>query len=472
MRPTKPYSFDDHPEHKAQLDAWRDRWIANAMSTAPADQPKMRAAMAGLYRAANLTPPDHVVFVRSPLTAAIAGTIAAGVWWLREHPSEHVALFGRRVSEAELVAAIGPACRRAVEVGLATLRGEPVPAAEPVATRAATDAATYAATYAATDAATRAATYAATYAATDAATRAATRAATDAATRAATRAATDAATYDATYAATRAATYAATDAATYAATDAATRDATRDATRAAAAPSPVVTFFIRCTTHWWRMHNGGSDWSAWPAFLSFFRHIAGLNLPEYERWRHYEDAAIHGASRIMHTRFWVVSDRHTEVHVDPQRRLHREDGPARAWGDGWAVWYWHGVRVPRDLIEGDGWTPARILTEPNAEIRRCAIERMGWDAFVPAAGLTEVARCPDPGNPGQEIALYDLPATLEDLYDEPARILLCTNGSVERDGTRRRFGLPVPAHHHDPIAAAAEMYDMPAAAYAQLQRRT
>jgi hypothetical protein len=111
------------------------------------------------------------------------------------------------------------------------------------------------------------------------------------------------------------------------------------------------------------------------------------------------------------------------------------------------------------------------MREHNVEIRRCAIERLGWDAYIAAAGLRPVATCPDPGNPGQDLTLYDLPDGLP-LYDAPARILLATNGSTERDGTRRRYGLPVPAHHTDPLAAAAELYDMPIAAYQRLARRT
>lgn len=51
------------------------------------------------------------------------------------------------------------------------------------------------------------------------------------------------------------------------------------------------------------------------------------------------------------------------------------------------------------------------------------------------------------------------------LYDEPVRVLLCTNGSVERDGTRRKFGLTIPASIDDPIHAAAWTFDWPVAAY-------
>ena len=166
----------------------------------------------------------------------------------------------------------------------------------------------------------------------------------------------------------------------------------------------------------------------------------------------------------------ILTDRPTVIERDQQARLHCETGPALAYADGYAGHWWHGVRVPADLVTGDGWAPDRILKEPNAEIRRCAIEKRGWDRFVVDAGLAQVEdNVPDPGNPGRELALYDVPAAI---YDEPVRVLLCTNGSADRDGTIRRFGLTVPADIPDPVAAAAWTYDVSPAEYAGLARRT
>ncbi|MFI1769520.1 DUF6745 domain-containing protein [Streptomyces sp. NPDC020800] len=145
----------------------------------------------------------------------------------------------------------------------------------------------------------------------------------------------------------------------------------------------------------------------------------------------------------------VLTERPTILHRDRDGRLHHETGPALAYPDGFSIHAWHGTRVPADLVES-GWDTQRILTEPNAEIRRCAIERLGWDQFIADAGLTQIGESvPDPGNPGHTLALYDAP---EALYDEPVRVLLCTNGSVEREGTRRKFGLTVPASIDDPIS--------------------
>ena len=126
---------------------------------------------------------------------------------------------------------------------------------------------------------------------------------------------------------------------------------------------------------------------------------------------------------------------------------------------------WH--PSPADLIE-QGWDAHRILREPNAEIRRCAIERAGWDRFVAEAKLAQVGESvPDPGNPGHHLTLFDVP---ERIFNEPVRVLLCTNATVERDGTRRRFGLTVPASVRDPLAAAAWTFGVEREQYAELQR--
>jgi hypothetical protein len=94
------------------------------------------------------------------------------------------------------------------------------------------------------------------------------------------------------------------------------------------------------------MANGGNHWSGWVAFLSFFRHVAKLDLPVYEKWKHYENAAIHGSWRYMHPKFCIVSDRPEFIKIDENRRPHCESGPSHQWRDGWKLYHWHGVAVP------------------------------------------------------------------------------------------------------------------------------
>ncbi len=169
----------------------------------------------------------------------------------------------------------------------------------------------------------------------------------------------------------------------------------------------------------------------------------------------------------------MVCDVPTVLHLEQvgptgwgSHRLHCDTGPAVAWSDGWGVYSWHGTRVPADLIE-QGWSTDQILTEPNAEIRRCAIERMGWPQFIIESGMKQIGKSvADPGNPGQKLALYDIPK----IFTEPVKVLLCTNATIERDGTRHQFGITVPAIITDPVAAAAWSFGLTANEYGALER--
>ncbi|MBF8187326.1 hypothetical protein ITP53_16615 [Nonomuraea sp. K274] len=163
----------------------------------------------------------------------------------------------------------------------------------------------------------------------------------------------------------------------------------------------------------------------------------------------------------------VVSERpvtlHTEMADDTGVvRLHHPEAPAISYGDGWDLYSWHGTQVPDWVIKDPA--AQRITDEPNVEVRRCAIERIGWDAYIEQAGLHLVATAPDPGNPGSELRLYDM--------RKETKVLLAVNGSVERDGRRRRYGLTVPGFLTDPLAAAGWTYGLSAEQYSRLLRRT
>jgi hypothetical protein len=315
------------------------------------------------------------------------------------------------------------------------------------ATRAATDVATDLATYAATDLATGAATYAATRNATEEATRdaisAATRDATRDATSVATRVATSVAARDVVDGDVDGDVDDATDLATRAATDAATDAATRDEKGWAVRLSIEIggadlsEMMLSCARSSWKMYQGGNMWSSFECFLSFFRHVVKLDLPEYETYRHWESAAQHGGFRWMHAKFCIVSDRPRVLRIDPQNRPHCADGPSHLWSDGLAIYYWHGYRIPpsHEWIISD---PSRLtvqasLAEPNAELRRIMLEKLGFDRVAEELGASVVDQDINCGQPRRL-----LEATID---GERLRILHVVNGTVEPDGTRRSFHL-------------------------------
>jgi hypothetical protein len=166
----------------------------------------------------------------------------------------------------------------------------------------------------------------------------------------------------------------------------------------------------------------------------------------------------------------MVCDTPEAIHLETivgRRRLHREDGPSIRFRDEFGLWFWHGLNVPSWVVEQP--TLELIANEPNAEIRRAGIESYGWDRWIAQAGLIPVADAPDPGNAPHELLLFDPP---EGLYPSGVRLLLMTNGSVERDGTRRRYVETVPSEISDPVTAAAWRVGLRRDDYATLTRRT
>ena len=421
MARTQKYTLTD--AHRAQLQPWTDRWIANALSTAPMtddDRVIMRRAVRGLYEAAGLVPPpdQRIVFVPSPFVARVAAGFAAAIWYLRQSKGRHA-----------------------------------TSAATDAATSAATADATYAATAAATADATAAATAAATADATSDATYAA---ATYAATDAATSAATDAATSDATAAATYAAATAdATSDATYAATSAAIAanpswyvgmNGIAEMARRLVPTAPRLA--MQCAVNAYRCWQGGNQWSGWVAFLSFFRHVAQLPL-DYHHWDHYEQAAIHAGPRLMYAQFCIISDRPRVLTVDQQSRPHNSTGPFCRWADGTALYAWHGVRVPWWVIEHpERVTAAVIDQEENAEVRRAMIERIGWDVYLAQIGARPVQT-------DRYGALYQT-----EVDDARVGVVVVTNSTPEPDGSVKRYALLVSPEHRTAHAAVASTFGL------------
>lgn len=343
----KPYQLT--PEHEAKLKPWADKWVANALSTKPiddGDRTAMLRAVSGLYATANLPQPVNVVFAKGPVTGSIAAGIAAGIWHLRDHPE----LFGKLSWRQELEA-----------IKLTTsafFGGSKTPTAGVSAT---------------TEMAIHTATRVVAHDATDAATHVATRAATTDATRDA----TDAAAYVATDAATHAATYDATD------------DVVHKTGRSS---EKLITFLVECAKRGQNLRHGGNQWSGWVAYLSFFRHVAKLDL-DYSKLEHYERAAIHAGPRFMHKYFCIVADRPTVLRQDAERRPHCATGPSHVWADGVRLYYWHGVKIPGEWIEQrDAVDPRLALTWSNIEQRAALAQIIGWDKVLSVLHPTVIDR--------------------------------------------------------------------------------
>jgi len=325
------YSFDYHPEHKAQLKEWNDkRGIAVALDCTPMDDEDKeicRAAVKGMYEAAGLVapPPERIVFVSSPFVARLAGGFAAATWWLRKNPNYDLA----KMSEFEKNDAIAIATSKETNDE----------------TRKSTYNLTSNATYNAIYLKTHILTYKKTHNATDISTRNVTRISTYNETRLANYNKTDDETQGATYLATRRATNNAKQRGTNIAT-----------VPEITAPLPdnekvLVGFFHECAKSALNMWQGGNEWAGWGSYISFFRDIAKLDLPEYQNWKHWEALELHSGIRIVHKDFCIISDRPEFIKMNEYNRPHCVDGPFKKYRDGWSLYYINGVAVDRELTE-------------------------------------------------------------------------------------------------------------------------
>mgnify|MGYP003325217686 CR=1 FL=1 len=222
---------------------------------------------------------------------------------------------------------------------------------------------------------------------------------------------------------------AATRAATAAATDAATRDVLERAA-ARACYELAGDLGLACAKRALEVYQGGNMWASWQAYSGAFRDVIGLRLPEHAAYASWEQAAIHGGFRVMHDEFSMVCDFPAVLKQDAEHRPHCENGPSHRWRDGWALYHWHGVRVPDEWItDRASLTAKTALTWPNIEQRRAACEIVGWANILRELKAKVIDRDADP-------EIGELVEVVIEGNRERFIKVLC--------GTKREFALPVP----------------------------
>lgn len=83
----------------------------------------------------------------------------------------------------------------------------------------------------------------------------------------------------------------------------------------------------------------------------------------------------------------ILQHRHEELHLDQEGRLHREDGPAIRYRDGYSVWAINGLRVTEQIVmRPETLTVDQIHGEQNLEIQAIMVERLGWDKYIAMSG--------------------------------------------------------------------------------------
>ncbi|MFJ8536051.1 DUF6745 domain-containing protein [Streptomyces sp. NPDC093591] len=157
----------------------------------------------------------------------------------------------------------------------------------------------------------------------------------------------------------------------------------------------------------------------------------------------------------------VITERPVELHRDEAGRLHRGDGPALAFPDGFALHAWHGMPVPAAFLGGLATlTPRRIREEENAELRRVMLEHYGYDRYLEESGAEPLQR-------DETGVLW----RIELEGDEPLVMVEVVNSTPEPDGTHRTYWLRVPPRARTAREGVAWTFGLDEADYAP-QRET
>lgn len=146
----------------------------------------------------------------------------------------------------------------------------------------------------------------------------------------------------------------------------------------------------------------------------------------------------------------IATEKHSSIHLDEWRRLHCENDMAIQYPDGWGVYAWKGLRVPKKVIVApETLTIREIDLETNAEIRRVLLERFGWGRY-----LTESNSKPVHKDKFGILYRRELPD------DEPLVMVKVKNKTAEPDGSFREYFLRVPPEMETAHQAVAWTFAM------------
>ncbi|HWS39234.1 MAG TPA: hypothetical protein VN408_41630 [Actinoplanes sp.] len=154
----------------------------------------------------------------------------------------------------------------------------------------------------------------------------------------------------------------------------------------------------------------------------------------------------------------VLTERPTLLARDNVGRLHRGEGAAMEFPDGYGLWAWRGMPIPGDLVaELPSLTVDRIRSESNVEIRRVMLEHFGYERYLREAGAHK-RHTDETGT----LWWLDLPG------DERLAMVEVVNATPEPDGTSRIYWLRVPPRTRTARAGVAWTFGLTADEYQPL----
>lgn len=411
------------PEHKEKLKPWINKWVKNSMSTKNMDEEEKslcRQAAIDMYKAANLEPPKNIVFVDSPYTGMFAAGYAIAIWWFRKNKkfdllaynkmygptynATYDAVYGITYDEKDEVISKIFAELHSITHNKINNKWDVPKAIEDTACSAIE--AVYDTTYNETCNEIHDIT----------------------------RQEVRSEVYGANYGPLGSHLYAAIK--EIIKTEMRAKDLSKwyvynEDQIEISNMLGVEKFGIECVKKILYFYQAGNQVGPYDAFVSFFQDIAELYM-DYSKYIPQRILSEHSSVRFVHKDFCIICDRPEVLTVDSSNRPHNENGPFCRYRDGFAMYAWHGIRVPAWIIEHKELITIDVVNnEQNIEIKRCMIEIKGYEWFIKEANLKPV-------HTDEWGTLYK-----SKLQSEELTIVKVVNSTANPDGTYKDYYLSV-----------------------------
>jgi len=201
----------------------------------------------------------------------------------------------------------------------------------------------------------------------------------------------------------------------------------------------------------------GNHDANWLSFYEYFRDVCKIKI--CHKLDGLIDLAQHCGWLNVYKDTVVFQDRPEIIKIDEQNRLHNEIGPAIKYRDGFSIYSWHGISIPKEWIENKAdLSPKMALTWKNIEQRRAACEIVGWSKILNDLDAHIIDKDEDPMI-GVLIEVF-LPGVGKEKFLK----VLC--------GTGREFAIPVPPNMKTALEANAWTYGLDKDIIRQLEVRT
>ena len=176
-------------------------------------------------------------------------------------------------------------------------------------------------------------------------------------------------------------------------------------------------------------------------FVVFYRDVMKAKFEELELT--YADEALAKSCAAVH--FFddaaVIINRPLHIRLDNMNLLHSSDEMAIKFRDGVGMYIYHGMNIEarygkffknHDLI-----TPDVIDGETNVEMRRVLLELSGFERYLTARKAKLIDEDKDVNGNPRRLLEFTVGKDTRDQFT--ARVMEVNNGSLEPDGSRRKF---------------------------------